>query len=149
MSKEVKDLLVEYCEWCKAQGGNCQANLDGCSIFDALALLKPKDQPSSEFTKEFRRHLERERKSMGFAIWARAKEACDRLDITNALNRRLKKDSESIKVDLLDACKIGLEKALGISTVSTELGAKITPTHKKHIEIMEAAIAKASENKKC
>ena len=45
MSKEAIALLVEYCEWCNAQGGDCQAHLDGCNVFEALAILKqPKDQ---------------------------------------------------------------------------------------------------------
>jgi len=44
--------------------------------------------------------------------------------------------------ELLKACKIGLEKALGISAVATELGAEIIQKHKKHIKQIEAAIAK-------
>lgn len=43
MSKEekLKELLEGYCEWCMAQGGYCHASLEGCTIFDARALLKP------------------------------------------------------------------------------------------------------------
>jgi len=37
--KQIKALLESYCEWCKGQGGHCQAKLDGCSIADIKALL--------------------------------------------------------------------------------------------------------------
>ena len=39
--EQIRALLEGYCEWCMAQGGHCQAKLDGCSIADAKALLKP------------------------------------------------------------------------------------------------------------
>lgn len=36
---KIEELLKGHCEWCMAQGGYCQARLDGCSVFDALAQL--------------------------------------------------------------------------------------------------------------
>ena len=65
-----------------------------CLVSDALAKLKKAEQPPAlDFTKEFRRHLERERKSMGL----RAKEACaiiDRLEASREdYERRLKAHS--------------------------------------------------------
>ena len=46
--------------------------------------------------------------------------------------------------ELVEACEIGLGKALGISEVAKELGSKIMPIHKRQIEIIKAAIAKAT-----
>lgn len=37
---KVIELLEDCCEWCVAQNGFCQAKLNGCTITDALALLK-------------------------------------------------------------------------------------------------------------
>ncbi|MEE9302882.1 MAG: hypothetical protein V3U84_03760, partial [Thiotrichaceae bacterium] len=42
--KEAIKNLESYCEWCKAQGGDCHAHLDGCGVFDTLTLLR--SQPS-------------------------------------------------------------------------------------------------------
>ncbi|HDZ13423.1 hypothetical protein LCGC14_0621960 [marine sediment metagenome] len=55
--KEVKDLLVEYCEWCKAQGGQCQLNLDGCSIGEALAILNKEQPEPSKGRKEAEHYI--------------------------------------------------------------------------------------------
>ena len=38
--KTIEKSLKSYCEWCMAQGGNCHAMLNGCSIADTLALVK-------------------------------------------------------------------------------------------------------------
>ena len=39
-NQEIIEKLDGYCEWCKAQGGHCQAYLDGCSIFDIITNLE-------------------------------------------------------------------------------------------------------------
>ena len=66
--------------------------------------------------------------------------------IAKKLRRRWNAFEEGGMVEeLRKACKIGLNKALGISTVALDLGAKITPKHKKDIEIIEAALAKSQE----
>lgn len=36
---QIRQLLKDYCEGCVAQGGDCQAHLDGCAISNALSLL--------------------------------------------------------------------------------------------------------------
>ncbi len=43
--KAIKAKLESYCEWCIAQGGDCHAKLDGCGIFEALALLREPEKP--------------------------------------------------------------------------------------------------------
>ena len=53
-------------------------------------------------------------------------------------------EKDGLVDELKRACELGLTKALGISIAATELGAPITPTHQKHIEIIQAAIAKVS-----
>ncbi|KKL20148.1 hypothetical protein LCGC14_2458410, partial [marine sediment metagenome] len=43
--KAIKAKLESYCEWCIAQGGDCHAKLNGCSIFEVLALLGEPEKP--------------------------------------------------------------------------------------------------------
>jgi len=43
LNLRIKKMLESYCEWCVAQGGVCQAHLQGCTIFDALAELAKKN----------------------------------------------------------------------------------------------------------
>ena len=39
-NQKIIEKLEGYCEWCIAQGGYCQAHLNGCSIFDLKVELK-------------------------------------------------------------------------------------------------------------
>ncbi|KKM89585.1 hypothetical protein LCGC14_1247210 [marine sediment metagenome] len=55
--EKIRELLEGYCEWCLAQGGNCYAMLDGCSIADAIALLKP--EPTNEKIRELVEHIDK------------------------------------------------------------------------------------------
>ena len=93
-------------------------------------------QPTAgEFTKEFRQHLERERKSMGFAIWTQAKEACDRLDRAEAINK-----------DLLDVLEYAL---VSLAVISMPRQDNNVATDAELLKIMgdsfRAAIAKAKK----
>ena len=54
--KAIEAKLESYCEWCVAQGGHCHAKLDGCSVFEVLALLAEKpcgwisaDEPPEDY----------------------------------------------------------------------------------------------------
>lgn len=61
-NQEIIEKLDGYCEWCKAQGGHCQAYLDGCSIFDIITELE--QQPAAgEFTKNIKQRLARMEKA--------------------------------------------------------------------------------------
>ena len=42
MTETIEELLEKYCEWCEGQGGECQAHLDGCNVFEAIALSREK-----------------------------------------------------------------------------------------------------------
>ena len=57
MSKEAIEKLKDYCKWCNAQGGQCQLNLDGCAVGDALAILK-EQPPAGELEILNHPHLE-------------------------------------------------------------------------------------------
>ncbi len=80
--QEVIKLLEGYCEWCEAQGGDCQARLDGCSIFDAIVLLKQPEKPPTQTAIEFTKEC-RETELDEWSDW-RIKEICDRLDKAEA-----------------------------------------------------------------
>lgn len=50
--------LKDYCEWCRAQGGPCEAYLDGCAVSEALALLQQPTAKPSELIKDIRKQID-------------------------------------------------------------------------------------------
>ena len=89
--KQIKALLESYCEWCKDQGGHCQAKLDGCSIADIKALLaEPESQGiiEEETDRVLIRNKASQEPASEFVDWWETqegrKEACDRLEAMNA-----------------------------------------------------------------
>lgn len=144
MSKEIRNWLEKARSVYAGYGSSERYEKLSLCIDEVLKLLsQPKDQPISKLTKRIHREFasmfagtsENIRQSIRNKD---LKELCERLDISEASRR-----------ELLVACKIGLTKALEISAVAIELGAEITPTHKKHVEQIEAVITNEERINQC
>ena len=90
--------------------------------------------PAGEWTKEMRKNYKYAIDNKLCVSAYVFNEACKRLDRAEAINK-----------DLLEACEIGLNKAIGISVLAEELGTPITQHHEKEVEKIKAAIAKAKK----
>ena len=94
--KSLLERLEEYCEWCKGQGGDCQAHLQGCAIYDILEELKQQPEPTK--LANVLRHaamvssasVDNESYQCGISI-KEANQAADILDQQAEENKRLKK----------------------------------------------------------
>ena len=106
---------------------------------------QPKDQPSSEFTKKVRLNLENWGTVLEIQEDVRVRTIVDWLKEACKIIGK----SEASRKELLEACKIGLEKALGITNIANKVGiAPDTPGRReadKDIKQIEAAIAKAEK----